>query len=84
LAPAPACARSAGRLHPLVALWPVAVREELRSMLSTPTPRDARRFAAGIGMREVEFAAEAGDPFMNVNTEADLAAARAVAGDPYS
>jgi len=84
LAPAPACARSAGRLHPLVALWPVAVRDELRSMLSTPAPRDARRFAERIGMREVDFAADAGDPFLNVNTEADLAAARAIAGDSYS
>ncbi len=82
LAPAPSCARSAGRVHPLVALWPVAVREELRSMLSTPAPRGARRFAARIGMREVEFAAEAGDPFLNVNTKADLAAARAIVRPP--
>ena len=37
------------------------------------------RFAAGIGMRRVDFAVAKWDPFLNVNTPEDLAAARALA-----
>ncbi len=33
LAPAPACAASNGRAHHLVALWPVACRDDLRRLL---------------------------------------------------
>ena len=42
-------------------------------------PRDIARFAAGIGMRRVDFAVAKWDPFLNVNTPEDLAAARALA-----
>lgn len=84
LAPAPCCASSAGRVHPLVALWPVSVRAALRGVLSEPGPRNARRFADGIGMRVVEFATAEGDPFLNVNTEADLTVARAIADGAYT
>ena len=41
--------------------------------------RDVARFAAGIGMRRVDFAVAKWDPFLNVNTPEDLAAARAIA-----
>ncbi len=77
LAPAPACAASAGRRHPLVALWPISIRDELRRVLSVPGSRSAGRFAEAIGMRQVVFSAEPRDPFLNVNTQADLTAARA-------
>ena len=76
LAPPPVCAASAGRVHHLVAIWPVAVRARLRDSLSRAGPRDVRRFAVAIGMRAVEFPAVPSDPFANVNTPADLAAAR--------
>ena len=76
LAPPPAWAASAGRVHHLVAIWPVAVRARLRDSLSRAGPRDVRRFAVAIGMRAVEFPAVPSDPFANVNTPADLAAAR--------
>jgi molybdopterin-guanine dinucleotide biosynthesis protein A len=76
LAPAPACARSAGHAHHLVALWPIACRQELREMLSRPGRRDVAGFAQRIGTRAVDFPAGAWDPFLNVNTPADLAAAR--------
>jgi len=79
LAPAPACATSNGRLHHLVALWPVARHGELRKMLSTPGRRDVGEFAKLIGMRRVDFPAARWDPFLNVNTPEDLAAARAIA-----
>jgi molybdenum cofactor guanylyltransferase len=79
LAPAPSCAASFDRLHHLVALWPVASRVELRALLSAPGRRDIARFALQIGMRRVDFPVAKWDPFINVNTPEDLAAARAIA-----
>jgi molybdopterin-guanine dinucleotide biosynthesis protein A len=81
LAPPPACAASAGRIHHLVALWPLAVRARLRETLSCAGPRDVGLFAAAIGMRVVAFPAVPFDPFMNVNTQADLAAARRIVAE---
>ncbi len=79
LAPPPACASSNGRVHHLAALWPVACRTELRRLLSAPGRRDIASFAGSIGMRQVDFAVAEWDPFLNVNTPDDLAAARAIA-----
>ena len=79
LAPPPACAASNGRPHYLVALWPVACRDELRRLLSAPGRRDVAHFARRIGMRRVDFAVAKWDPFLNVNTPEDLALARAIA-----
>jgi molybdopterin-guanine dinucleotide biosynthesis protein A len=62
-----------------VALWPVACRDELRQQLSVPGRRDVAHFARVIGMRRVDFAAAKWDPFFNVNTQEDLAMARAIA-----
>jgi molybdopterin-guanine dinucleotide biosynthesis protein A len=76
LMPPPACARSAGHAHHLAALWPVACRHELREVLSRPGRRDVAGFARRIGTRTVDFPVAAWDPFLNVNTPADLAAAR--------
>lgn len=76
LAPAPACAASAGQVHHLVTLWPVAARLALHAFLSVPGPRGVVAFSAGLGMRLVEFPADTRDPFLNVNTPDDLAAAR--------
>ncbi len=79
LCPAPACAASGGRVHHLIALWPISARDALRSLLSRPGPRDVHHFAASIGMRRVDFPTGKWDPFTNVNTPEDLAAARALA-----
>ncbi len=79
LAPVPACAASAGRTHPLVALWPVTAREALRASLASPGGRSVKEFAATIGMRVVDFPMRAWDPFLNLNDAADLAAAQGIA-----
>lgn len=79
LTPAPACATSGGRVHPLVALWPVSVRIPLRDALSGGRGLSATRFAETIGMRRIAFDDSAGDPFFNVNTVEDLETARAAA-----
>jgi molybdopterin-guanine dinucleotide biosynthesis protein A len=79
LNPPPACAASDGRVHHLVALWPVACRHLLRRLLSTPGRRDIATFASTIGTRRVDFSVAQSDPFLNVNTQEDLALARAIA-----
>ena len=87
LAPAPAVAASAGRRHHLVALWPVAARASLAARLAASGPRAVAAFAATLRPRVVEFDVESRvespgvprDPFLNVNTQADLALARAIA-----
>ncbi len=83
LAPPPACAASHGRAHHLVALWPVSARDALRDHLSRPGSRHVVRFADSIGMRQVDFPPMAWDPFLNVNTPAELAAVRALIGAPH-
>lgn len=79
LAPAPACAASLGRVHHLVALWPIACRTALRRKLSAPGPRAVAAFAECIGMRQVDFSVEKWDAFHNINTLGDLTAAQAIA-----
>jgi molybdopterin-guanine dinucleotide biosynthesis protein A len=76
LAPAPACAVQGDRTHPLVALWPVAARHDLRALLAAPGGRAVVRFAASIGMRGVAFPAGQAALFANVNTPDELAEAR--------
>jgi molybdenum cofactor guanylyltransferase len=79
LSPAPACAASDGRLHPLVALWPIGCHDELRHLLMSPGRRDVAHFAQTIGMRRVDFPLAKWDAFMNVNTPDELAVARKIA-----
>ena len=81
LAPAPARAASGGQPHHLVALWPVAARVALRARLHETAARGVAAFSATLGMRTVAFspvafAGGAWDPFLNINTPEDLAAAR--------
>lgn len=76
LAPAPSCAATAGRVHHLAALWPVSARDDLRLWLAASPARAVAGFGASIGMRAVPFAAGDCDPFLNINTPADLDAAR--------
>lgn len=79
LGPPPSCAASGGRVHHLVALWPVSCRNDLRALLSVPGARRVGQFAASIGMRCVEFPMPAQDPFINVNTPQDLTRAQSAA-----
>ena len=72
-----ACAASGGRVHPVVALWRVALGDALEASL-----RDGERrvvtWMRGQGLAEVAFAdGDAGDPFANLNTPEELAAAAA-------
>ena len=74
---APAWAASAAGLHPLVALWPVACAPALAAWLAAQPSGRVRAFGQTIGMR-TELFGELPDPFVNINTPQDLAAARAL------
>lgn len=65
-----------GRVHHLVALWPVAAADLLEDFLDTAGSRRVGDFGRTIGMQTVAFDGDE-DPFLNVNTEADRAAAEA-------
>lgn len=74
----PVLAASDSGLHPAAALWPVRLRGDLRLALDQGQRRVAG-WALDQGAVSVQFAGEAGtDPFVNLNTPADLAAAEAL------
>jgi molybdopterin-guanine dinucleotide biosynthesis protein A len=75
-----ACAAAAGRLHPVVALWPVALADALASALAKGGCGVAE-WAETEGLAAADFGDDA-RAFINVNAPADLAeATRAVAHD---
>ncbi|MBP0446280.1 molybdenum cofactor guanylyltransferase [Roseomonas sp. SSH11] len=63
-----ACAASAGRTHPPIALWPVGLREELRAAITAGEGK-VSRWAMAQGCAPVEWP---GDPFINANRPEDL------------
>ncbi|WP_417259857.1 molybdenum cofactor guanylyltransferase MobA [Celeribacter sp.] len=66
------------RLHPVVGVWPVRLAAALRDTLSHGERR-VGRFAQANGAVVVPFDGDdARDPFFNINTPDDLAAAQAV------
>ncbi|CAK0777764.1 Molybdenum cofactor guanylyltransferase [uncultured Gammaproteobacteria bacterium] len=69
-----ACAFSAGRIHPAVALWPVAAAEILRHTLVVEGQRRVEAFAGRFRRTVVEWPVETVDPFVNLNTPQDVAA----------
>jgi molybdopterin-guanine dinucleotide biosynthesis protein A len=77
LRPAPAWAESGGAVHRLVALWPVAAGPLLEAWLRGGGSLRVLDFGLSLGMRGVAFP-ETPDPFLNINTPADLAQAEAL------
>lgn len=73
-----ACARSAGRDHPVFGLWPVALADALRRAIVEDEVRKVDRWTARYRLARAEFDAEPVDPFFNVNRPEDLAAAEAL------
>lgn len=70
-----ACAGSQGRTHPVIALWPVAIREKLRRAVAEQGMRKIDLFTQQGGCATAEWPAKPVDPFFNVNTPEDLAEA---------
>ena len=74
-----ACARSGEWRHPVVALWPVALRIDLRRALFDENLHKIELFTGRYGVAVAEWPDRPVDPFMNVNTPEDLAAAADIA-----
>lgn len=71
-----AVAESGGRVHHAVALWPVALREDLRRALVEEDFRKVSGFIARYANVTVDWPAEPYDPFFNVNEPEDVLRAR--------
>jgi len=74
-----ACARSGEWRHPVVALWPVALRDDLRRAVTQEGLRKIEVWTARHGVALADWPAEPVDPFFNVNTPEDAAAAERLA-----
>lgn len=74
-----ACATSAGRAHPVFAVWPVRLADALRSAIADEGLRKIDLWTARFRTARVEFATDPVDPFFNVNTPDDLAEAERLA-----
>jgi molybdopterin-guanine dinucleotide biosynthesis protein A len=72
---APALARSGGRMHPVVGLWPISLREGLRTALRGEGLRKVEDWTSRLRPQLVDFKVAPIDPFFNINTPEDLARA---------
>jgi molybdenum cofactor guanylyltransferase len=73
-----ACARSGGRTHQAVAVWPVSMRFDLRHALVVENIRKVEAFLQNYSRAIVEWPTLPYDPFFNANDPSDLAAAEAI------
>ena len=71
-----ACARSGTQRHPVVGLWPVALRSDLRHALVNEGLHKIETWTARHGVALADWPAEPIDPFFNVNTPEDVAEAQ--------
>ena len=74
-----ACARSGEWRHPVVGLWPVRLREDLRHALVSEGLHKIELWTARHGIAIAEWPTTPIDPFFNVNTPKDAAQAEAIA-----
>jgi molybdopterin-guanine dinucleotide biosynthesis protein A len=70
-----ACAKSGDWRHPVVGLWPVSLREDLRKALREENLRKIEVWTARHGIAIAEWPDRPVDPFFNVNTPEDRARA---------
>jgi molybdenum cofactor guanylyltransferase len=70
-----ACARSGEWRHPVVGLWPVALRADLRRALVEDGLHKIEVWTGRHGVAIADWPAAPIDPFFNVNTPADAAEA---------
>ncbi len=74
-----AVASSGGRDHHAVALWPIAVREELRRALLEAGERKVSAFIGRFSNVSVDWPVDPYDPFFNVNRPEDVLRAEEIA-----
>ena len=70
-----AVAASDGQSHPVIGLWSVALREELRHALVVEDVRKIDRWTARYPLATVTWSTKPLDPFFNANTAEDIAEA---------
>jgi molybdenum cofactor guanylyltransferase len=70
-----ACARSGQWRHPVVGLWPIALRDDLRHALVEDGLRKIELWTERHGVALADWPDTPVDPFFNVNTPADAARA---------
>jgi len=73
-----AVAASAGRSHPVIALWPCSLQIDLRRALLADDIRKVDRFTARYPRAIVEWPVQPFDPFFNANTPEDVAEAERI------
>ena len=74
-----ACARSGGWRHPVVGLWAVDLRDDLRRALVQEDLHKIEVWTGRYGVAIADWPARPVDPFFNVNTPADAAEAESIA-----
>jgi molybdenum cofactor guanylyltransferase len=74
-----AVAASGGQSHPVIGLWSVRLRDELRHALVVEDIRKIDRWTARYGLATVTWPTEPLDPFFNANTMDDIAEAERLA-----
>jgi molybdopterin-guanine dinucleotide biosynthesis protein A len=74
-----AIAHSSGQAHPVIGLWRVALRGDLRQALVEEDIRKISRWQARHACVSVDWPTEPVDPFFNANTPEDLGAAERLA-----
>ena len=74
-----AVAASNGQSHPVIGLWSVALRDELRRALVVEDIRKVDRWTARYALATVTWPTTTLDPFFNANTPDDVAEAERLA-----
>ena len=70
-----ATAKSGGRLHPALSLWPIAARSKIQTLLDEGRGKRVMEWTDQLNAVPVEWPVEPYDPFFNVNTPDDLSEA---------
>lgn len=73
-----AAASSGGWTHPVIGLWPLAIREPLRAAILAGE-RKIDRFTPAHGIAHAHWSIDPYDPFFNANAPEDLAQAESIA-----
>jgi molybdopterin-guanine dinucleotide biosynthesis protein A len=80
-----ACAKSGDWRHPVAALWPINLRDDLRRALREEGLHKIEIWTARHGVAVAEWPDQPVDPFFNVNRPQDLAEAERIAAqDPVA
>jgi molybdopterin-guanine dinucleotide biosynthesis protein A len=81
-----ALARSAGELHPVIGLWPVALAADLEAQLAQGVRKvlawTDRHGTVAVDFPPARLAGREVDPFFNANTPQDLDTLRGLLADP--